>query len=107
MGHVMAQDEIEELMERAFRTICPPIPTSDEPIYHIATLIERLQRDAGRAVPIDALCLAIWPDRPWQASVHNLRQLVFTTRKTLPPDAISTTPGYGYAWTGTSPRGRG
>ncbi len=90
------------LTERAIR-----IPTSDEPIPHIATLVERLQRVAGRAVPFDALCLAIWPDRPWQASVHSLRQLVHATRKTLPPDAISTTPGYGYAWTGKPPQGDG
>ena len=90
----MATDDAHDIAETD--GLSPP----NEPIYHIATLVERLQRDAGRAVPSDALCLAIWPDRPWQASIHSLRQLVYVARKTLPPDAISTTLGYGYAWTG-------
>ncbi len=106
--HMVAggQVEVEGLTELANRSIWPPIPTRDEPIPHVAALVERLQRDAGRAVPFDAMCLALWPDKPWQVTAHNLHQLVHVARKTLPPDAISTAPGYGYAWTGKRPRGR-
>ncbi len=60
----VAQDKIEGLTEPGKRSIWPPIPTGDESTSHIAALVERLQRDAGRAVGFDALCSAIWPDKP-------------------------------------------
>ena len=66
-------------------------------LHNVDALVSRLQRQPGRAIPYAVLCNAIWPGR--DASLHDLTVLVHLARKRLPPDAISTTPGYGYAWT--------
>lgn len=61
-----------------------------------------LQHHAGRAVSFADLAAMLWPhdERGIGEQLCHLHQLIHLARKELPADAISTAPGFGYAWTG-------
>lgn len=73
-------------------------------MHHRLTAL--LQARAGHAVPYSAIIRHLWPrghpsgDR--EHALSEVVQLVHLARRELPPGAISTAPGFGYAYTGAT-----